>query len=299
MRIAVAASLLKSISPISTGGTEAFAHILAEGLVAQGQDVTLFATSDSETKAKLSSVASSTQTTGVYEGNVEIRTVYQLYQIADILKRSSEFDIIHNNYFGFYMLTSFSPFTDRPIVTSMHNHFWRSPNLKHILTQTVRRNKDVVVFASEAARKQAENLFDTEVINHGIDVSAFPYSSTHEDYMLYLGRIVPRKGVDDAVSAARMGDFKLKIAGGAAVIPEEKAFIEKNITPFYSDKIVNVGSPNEAERNKLYQNAKALLFPTHIEEMFGLVAAEAMASGTPVIAYNNAAVPEVVKDWVT
>jgi glycosyltransferase involved in cell wall biosynthesis len=299
MRIAVAASLLKPISAESTGGTEAFAHTLADELVNQGQDVTLFATSDSKTNAKLSSVIGSDQTTGVYEGNVEIRTVYQLYQIADILKRSNEFDIIHNNYFGFYMLTNMSPFTDLPIVTSMHNHFWIYPNLKNILEKTVRKNKDIVVFASESARKIAEGKFDTEVIPHGINISAFPYSATSENYMLYLGRIVPRKGIEDAIEAAKKGGFELKVAGGAAVIPEEKEYVEKNVMPNFSDKIVNVGSPNEDERNKLYQNAKALIFPTHIEEMFGLVAAEAMACGTPVIAYNGGSLSEVVEDGVT
>lgn len=299
MRVAVAASLLKSITPESTGGTEAFAHILTEGLVANGQDVTLFATSDSKTSANLSSIVDSSQTSGVYEGSVEIRTPYQLLQAVEIIKKSNEFDIIHNNYFHFYIMTSLASFTDRPIVTSMHNHYWHYPNLKSILTKTVRKNKDIVVFASKSAQGSAGDLFDSTVIYHGIDISAFTFSSTSEDYVLYLGRVVPNKGIEDAVVAARQGGFILKVAGGSAVIPEEKASIAKNVTPYFSDKIIDMRSPDEAQRGVLYQNAKALLFPTHIEEQFGLVAAEAMASGTPVIAYNMGALSEVVKDGVT
>ncbi len=299
MRIGVAASLLKPITPESTGGTEAFAYILSEGLTKHGQDVTLFATSDSKTSAHLSSIVSSKQTTGIYEGSVEIRLAYQALQIADIVKRSHEFDIIHNNYFHFFQLTNLSSFIDCPVVTSMHNHYWHYPNLKNILTQTVRKDRDMVVFASHAAQQYAGDLFPNEVIYHGIDIAAFPFSHQSESYFLYLGRVVPSKGIKDAVDAAREGDFSLKVAGGSAVIPEEIDFIAKNVTPYYSEKIQYIGTPDELERNKLYQNAKALIFPTKIEEQFGLVAAEAMASGTPVIAYNKGALAEVVRDGVT
>jgi glycosyltransferase involved in cell wall biosynthesis len=299
MRVAVAASLLKSISPESTGGTEAFAHILTEGLVAKNLDVTLFATSDSQTKATLSSVASSLQTTGIYEGNIETRIPYQLLQIRDILSKSEKFDIIHNNYFHFFLLTTFSSFTQTPVITTMHNHYWQYPNLKHILSTTLQRDKDVVVFASKAAQKPADGLFPSEVIYHGIDIAPFPFSEKADDYVCFFSRVVPTKGIKDAIDAARNGNFKLKIAGGQAVSPEDKAFVAEHVTPYFSDSIQSIGSPNEAERLKLYQNAKALLFPTHIDEQFGLVAAEAMACGTPVIAYNRGAVAEVVKDGVT
>lgn len=299
MRIAVAASLLKAISPESTGGTEAFAHILSDSLASAGINTTLFATSDSQTRAKLVSVCHSSQTTGVYEGNVEIRMPYQLLQSAEILKRSQEFDLIHNNYFGFFALTAFSHFSPLPIVTTMHNHFWHYPNLKKILTDTVRKNKDIVVFPSHASAKYNTGLFDSQVIYHGIDITPFQFSREPEDYVLFFSRLVPGKGIKDAIDAATQGNFRLIAAGGKAILPDDKEFIEKNVTPYFSNSITYAGVPDKNERLKLYQKAKALLFPTHLEEQFGLVSVESMACGTPVIAYNHGANAEVIEDGVT
>jgi glycosyltransferase involved in cell wall biosynthesis len=299
MRIAIAASLLKSITVESTGGTEAFAHILTEGLVNKGHDVTLFATSDSKTKAKLVSVTSSVQITGKYEGNMELLAPYQQMQASNIIKQSKEFDIIHNNYFRFYQVSLLAPFTDVPILTTMHNHFWHMPNLRRILTNSQRKGIDMVVFSSKASQSMVNNAFDSTVIYHGIDTTPFPFSSTSQDYVLFFSRLIPAKGIKDAIDAALMGHFPLHIAGGAAVLPDDIEFIEKNVTPYYSKKIVYIGSPDEAERAKLYQNARVLLFPTQLEEQFGFVAVEAMACGTPVIAYNRGAVSEVIEDGVT
>src|SRR5258708_1455882 len=103
MKVAIAASLLKPISSFSTGGTEMFSHLLTEGLVEKGIDVTLFATSDSQTRAKLVSVCSSKQTTGIYEGDLDIRIAYQILQSSDIMKKANQFDVIHNNYFHFFI----------------------------------------------------------------------------------------------------------------------------------------------------------------------------------------------------
>lgn len=299
MRVAIVASLLKAISAGSTGGTEAFAHLLTEGLVSKGLDVTLFATSDSQTRARLESVCSSEQTTGVFEGDLDTRIPYQVLQAGNVIQKSSEFDIIHNNYFHFYLLSTLSQLTDKPIVTTMHNHYWQMPNLKSILAKSQVKGKDMVVFASKAAQKLTDNLFDSEVIYHGIDTSLFTYSEQPKDYFLWFSRISPTKGIKDAMDAAYQGNFSLTIAGGVPVKAEDKTYFEVNIAPNFSGSVKYAGSPNEVEKKSLYRDAKALIFPTHLEEQFGLVMVEAMACGTPVIAYNRGAIPEVVKDGVT
>lgn len=299
MRIAIAASLLKAISAETTGGTEIYSHILAEGLVQKGVNTTLFATSDSITSAKLISICSSKQTQGVYEGNVEIRMPYQLLQSANIVKMQNDFDIIHNNYFGFFAMTAFSPFTTIPIVTTMVNHFFHYPNLTDILVKTHRKDKDIVVFLSQAAKDQVGDKVTSQVIYPGIDISKFPFSASPQNHVLWLSRMIPAKGIKDAIDAARKGNFELIAAGGGALIPDDIEYIKTHVEPYFSETIKYVGSPSEEEKISLYQNAKALLFPTHLEEQFGLVAAEAMACGTPVIAYNHGAVSEVVKDGVT
>lgn len=299
MKVAVVASLLKPISAESIGGTEIFAHLLTEGLVYKGVDVSLFATSDSETRAKLISLCSSKQTNGIYEGDLEVRIPYQILQARNVIGRSKEFDIIHNNYYHFYLLSGFSTFADCPIVTTMHNHHWKSPNLKSVLEKTQRKNKDVVVFASKAAQKLSNNLFNSEVIYCGIDISLFPFSPKHEEYILWFSRMVPTKGIKDAMDASYAGGFPLIVAGGDPVRLDHKAYFAEHIKPNFSGKVKYVGDSTEQEKISLYKNTKALLFPTHLEEEFGLVMVEAMACGTPVIAYNRGAVSEVVKDGVT
>lgn len=300
MRIAIAAGVLKPISEESTGGTEMFTHILTEGLVEHGIDTTLFATSDTKTTAHLTSVCSSSQTGDHFEGTIEMRTLYEILQTSKIIQDSKNFDIIHNNYFQFFILTSFSHLMAPPIVTSMHNHFWQYPNLKSVLSQTQRKGKDMVVFASHAAQNLAEGLFDSQVIYHGINISPFTYSNTPDDYILWFSRMVPRKGIKDAIEAAEKGNFKLIAAGGQPTLPNDKSYIQNEILPhFNKTTILYAGVPSDEEKIKLYTKAKALLFSTHTEEQFGLVAAEAMACGTPVIAYNYGALSEVVEDGVT
>lgn len=299
MKVAVAASLLRPVAPTSSGGTEVFAHTLTEGLVKQGHDVTLFATSDSQTSAKLSSVCSSQQTTAVFEGPVAGNVIFETLQARNIIQQSKQFDVIHNNYWFFFTITNLSVFSNCPIITTIHNNFWYYPNHKEILEKTHRKGKDMVVFLSKAAQQLAGDTIDSVVINNGIDVTAFPFSAESEEYVLWFSRLVPDKGIKDAMDAAHLGGFPMVVAGSPPIQPKNKLYIDEQVMPYFTDIIKYVGTPDQSTRTSLYQSAKALLFPTQLEEQFGLVLVEAMSCGTPVIAYNRGAIPEVVADGVT
>ncbi len=299
MKVAFVASLLRAVDPISAGGTEVFAHVLNEGLLRNGVDTTLFATSDSITSGKLVSLCSSKQTTGVFEGPVAGSALFELLQARNVIQNSAEFDVIHNNCWSFHHLTSFSVFSSSPIITTIHNNFWQQPNLKEALVKTHRKGTDMVVFLSKAAQQLAGEAVDSEVIYNGIDIDAFPFSAKSEDYVLWFSRLVPDKGIKHAMDAAQLGGFPMVVAGAPPVKAKNKEYIETEVMPYFTDTIKYAGTPDENSRKSLYQNAKAFLFPTLMEEQFGLVLAEAMSCGTPAIAYNRGAVSEVVKDGVT
>lgn len=299
MKVAVVASLQKVISPISAGGTEVFSHILTEGLVKKGIDVSLFATSDSNTSATLESVCSAVMTGDKKEGPIATHELYELLQARNVIQRSEEFDVIHNNYWRYYSLSSFSSFSKCPIITTVHNNFWNYPSLRESLFKTHRKGKDVVVFLSKGAQQLAGDGVDSVVINNGINIEAFPYSSTCDESFLWFSRLVPAKGIKPAIDAARQGNFPLIVAGSPPLKPDNKAYIDEHVMPYFSDTIKYVGTPDEEKRISLYQKAKALLFPVLGEEQFPLVVLEAMSCGTPVIAYNRGAISEQIIDGVT
>ncbi len=299
MKVAIVASLLRPVAPISAGGTEVFTHVLNEGLLGKGIDTTLFATSDSLTSGKLVSICSSQQTTGIFEGPVAGNVVFEALQAQNVIQHSAEFDIIHNNYWFFYNLTNLSAFSSCPMITTIHNNFWHLPNMKEVLGKTHIKGRDAVVFISKSAQKLAGDLVDSEVISNGIDIDAFPFSEKSEDYVLWFSRLVQDKGIKDAMDAAQLGNFRMVVAGAPAVKAKNKEYIDREVMPYFSDTITYAGTPDKNARQSLYQNAKAFLFPTHLEEQFGLVLAEAMACGTPAIAYNRGATSEVVADGVT
>jgi len=148
------------------------------------------------------------------------------------------------------------------------------------------------VSISDAQRKPAPDLNYLATIYNGIDLKLFPYSEKAGDFFLFVGRIAPEKGVAEAVEAARIADVNLIIIGP----PVTGAYWEERIKPFLNDKIKYLGHVSYHELYKYYQKAKAILVPIQWEEPFGLVMTEAMACGTPVIAFRRGSVPEIIKD---
>lgn len=260
------------------------AAVLTNGLVSRKNDVTLFASGDSKTNAELvsvSEIATREQAMSDY-----LRKQYLHLLMSRCYEQAKKFDIIHSH---FSLLSSYySALTDTPTLQSVHTPF--DEPVKTMLGYFKKNN---YVSFSLAQRKLMPSLNWVANIYHGIDTNTFAFNPFPEDYFLYIGRITEDKGVHLAVEAARTAGVSLVIAGLS--YPQEgywHNFIEKWID---GKNVRYVGSADFHEKIKLYQNARGLLFPTQWPEPFGMVMIEAMSCGTPVIAWNNGSVPEVVQ----
>jgi glycosyltransferase involved in cell wall biosynthesis len=283
MKIAQLTSNFHKVSPLSTQALYSHAAWLANGLVAKGNDVTLFGSGDSETAAKLFSVSDK----AVIEAPEEFRRNYLHLLISQCYKHAAQYDIIHSH---FTLLSSFySSFVDTPSLTSVHSPI--DDHLKPFLN--VYKDNNYVSF-SLAQRRQMPELNWVANVYHGVDTKVFAYNETPKDYFLYLGRITEEKGVHYAIQAAKAAGVPLVIAGRS--YPNEGYWHQQMEKSIDGESIRYVGEAGFQSKIELLRNARALLFPTQYDEVFGLVMIEAMACGTPVIAWNKGSVPEVIQD---
>lgn len=286
MKIAQLAPNAHKVSPISTHAMYSLAAALVNGLVDLGNDVTLFGSGDSETKGKLFSVS----TGPVYNEPEELKRNYTMLLISKCFENAKNFDVIHSH---FTLLASFfANFAPVPTLISVHSPL--DDKIKPFLN--LYKNNNYVSF-SLAQRKQMPELNWVANIYHGVDTNIFTYNETPKDYFFYLGRITEEKGVHHAIEAAKAAGVHLVIAGTS--YPKEGYWhekIEKNID---GKNISYIGEANLETKIEYLRNAKGLLFPTQYDEVFGLVMIEAMACGTPVIAWNKGSVPEVIQDRYT
>ena len=270
--------------PRHYGPWERVVSLLTEGLVARGIDVTLFATGDSVTTAHLVSVCS--------HGYEEDRTidvkVWEALHIAEVFERASEFDLIHN-HFDFLPLV-FSRLVGTPVVTTIHG--FSSPR---ILPVYRKYNGEVhYVAISEADRSPELRYLGT--VHHGIDLRAFTFCATPDDYLLFFGRIHPDKGAKEAIEIARRVGLRLVMAG----IIQDQDYFEREIAPAVEGRAVEyVGSVGADVRDRLLGRARVLLHPISFAEPFGLSVVEAMACGTPTIAFSRGSMPEIVRNGET
>ena len=281
-------------------------HYITEKLLEKGHKVTLFASSDSKTKAKLISnnlvsLRSNKKLTRFYKpvgnkllrtqgiiGNYEYLLISKLYQ-TDLAKK---FDIIYISLIGIRPLP-FAPLCQTPTVFTLNSPL--TPYNKFFFTEYKKRYPQMhLIGISKSQTKSAPNLF-TDVVYNGIDIKTFYLNLKPKNYFLVSGRIVPGKGIHEAIKIAKAAKKKLIIIGKHT----EDQYWQKKVKPFLGKNIEYRGVRPYPQVPKLYENARALLFPIKWEEPFGLVMTEAMASGTPVIAFNRASVPEVVKDGKT
>ncbi len=281
MRIGLLAPIAWRTPPRHYGPWERVVSLLAEGLVKRGHDVTLFATADSQTSAKLHAVCPR----GYEEDGSLDAKVWESLHIAAAFERAQDFDLIHNN-FDFLPLT-YSGLVSTPVVTTIHG--FSSPQILPVY----QRYNEHGYYVSISNADREPSLDYVATVYHGIDIENFTFRPASGDHLVFLGRIHPDKGTKEAIEIARRADRRLIIAG----IIQDKTYFEQEIEPHIDGNTVEyVGSVGPAERDSLLGGASALLHPILFDEPFGLSVIEAMACGTPVIAFARGSMPELVRD---
>ena len=267
------------VPPVHYGPWEQFASLLTEGLVARGHAVTLFATADSETGATLASVVPHgwSETPGIDA------KVAECTHIAAAFERADDFDLIHNG-FDFLPLT-YSRLVETPLVTTIHG--FSSPRIVPVYERYDDRCAYVAI--SDADRHPA--LTYAATIHHGIDTDAFSLHSSPGDHLLFFGRIHPDKGTAAAIEVARRAGRPLVIAG----IIQDQGYFDREVAPHLDGAVASyIGPVPATERNAVLGDAHALLHLIDFDEPFGFSVAEAMACGTPVVAYDRGSMRELI-----
>jgi glycosyltransferase involved in cell wall biosynthesis len=284
LRIGVIAPLAWRTPPRRYGPWELFASLLTEGLVALGHDVTLFATADSVTTARLRS----TSPAGWSEDASVEPKVAECVHLADVFERAADFDVIHNG-FDFLPLT-YSGLVDTPVVTTIHG--FSSPRIVPVYERYDATTTYVAI--SDADRHPL--LHYAATIHHGIDVGAFAVDPAPGDHLLFFGRIHPDKGTARAIALAARAGRRLVIAG---IVQDERYFREEVEPHLDGDRVRYIGPVGSEDRAAVLGSAHALLHLIDFDEPFGYSVVEAMACGTPVIAHDRGSMAELITEGRT
>ncbi len=278
------ASIAHSVPPRSYGPWEQVASTLTEGLVARGHDVTLFATADSMTSARLHATAPAG-----YEEDASVDAkVHEALHIAAVFERAAQFDVI-SNQFDFLPL-AFSRLVATPVVTTVHGFS------SERIVPVYQAYDDIAHYVSISDSDRHPSLTYAATIHHGIELDRFDVGAGDGGYLLFLGRIHPDKGTAVAIDVARRAGLPLVIAG----VVHDQAYFDTEVAPHVgSDGISYVGPVGPVERDRLLGGAAALLHLIDFAEPFGLSVVESLATGTPVIAFSRGSMPELLRDGVT
>ncbi|WP_016952546.1 glycosyltransferase family 4 protein [Anabaena sp. PCC 7108] len=290
MRIAQIAPLWERVPPPAYGGIELVVGLLTDELVRRGHEVTLFASGDSVTLAKLISVHPRALR---LDKTVKDCSIYESLQLALVYERAKEFDIIHSHV-G-YMPIPYTELVKTPTVHTLHGIF--TPDNEKIFEYG--KNQPYISI-SDSQREGRLGLNYVTTVYNGIDVSSYEFypQSVDEPYLAFLGRMSPEKGPHLAIEIAKKAGWQLKMAGKVDVVDVE--FFEREIKPHIDGKQIQyLGEANHAQKNVLMGGAVATLFPITWREPFGLVMVESMAAGTPVIAMRMGSTEEVIADGET
>jgi glycosyltransferase involved in cell wall biosynthesis len=290
MRIAQVAPLAESVPPALYGGTERVVSVLTEALVERGHDVTLFASADSKSSARL--VGCSTQGLRL-DPAIKYPIPPTLIELSQVYASASEFDIIHNHVD--YLAFPFARASATPTVTTTHGRLDQQ-KAQEIYKQFPEQK--LISISHDQASHLPNGQWIANVYN-AVDLTHFRFQKTGGGYLAFLGRISPEKGADQAIEIARRSGMRLIIAAKIESLDQDhydhvfKPLVDTS--PF----VGFVGEVDEGGKDELLGGAHALLFPIDWPEPFGLAMIESMATGTPVIAYRHGSVPEVVIDGVT
>lgn len=289
MKIAQVAPLFESVPPKAYGGTERVVSYLTEALVAQGHEVTLFASGDSSTRALLQPMCERSLRTDPRRPDWVMR---HTMMVGEVFSRAQEFDIIH--WHIDYLHYPLAQRCDVPSVTTMHGRL-DLPDLVQLHKQ-FQAMPLVSISDSQRAPLLQANWCGT--VYHGLPLSLYGFHDAPDDYFAFVGRVSPEKGVDRAIQIALACNTPLRIA--AKVDRADEAYFEQVIRPMLDHPLIEfIGEIGDAQKNEFIGRAKALLFPVDWPEPFGLVMIESLACGTPVLAWNRGSVPEVLKNGVT
>jgi len=291
LKIALVAPFEEPVPPKTYGGTERVVYNLAEELVALGHDVTLFASGDSKTSAKLEACVPRAVRVLPEAHNPNIRQGLHYQGLATALTKinQNQFDIVHN-HFGWQLLL-FKDFIKAPIVTTLHG-ILSEPTERYMHTLL---KHEPFVSISKSQRLHNTHLRYVATVYNGIQVERFSFGAVPQDYLVFLGRIHQHKGPEQAIKIARQTGNKLIIA--AKIDAFEQHYFETKIAPLIDDQqILFVGEVTHAQKVKLLKNAKAMISPIQWDEPFGITTIEALACGTPVIAINRGSMPEILVD---
>lgn len=289
MRIAQVAPLTEAIPPKFYGGTERVVSWLTEELVALGHDVTLFASGDSRTTAHLEPIWPRALR---LDGKVRDPMALHMAMLEQVYQQADQFDILHFHldYFPFSLFSR----NATPFITTLHG---RLDLPEHQVVFEVFKRAPVISI-SNAQRGPVANAHWIDTIYHGLPADLLRPGQVKPGYLAVLGRIAPEKAVDRAIHIARRAGMPLKIA--AKVDPVDRQYFEHEIRPLLDlPGIEYIGEISDAQKSEFLSGAIGLLMPIDWPEPFGLVMIEAMACGTPVLAYPGGSVPEIVEDGLT
>ncbi|MDQ0392682.1 glycosyltransferase family 4 protein [Labrys monachus] len=289
MRIAQIAPLTEAVPPTLYGGTERVISWLTEELVALGQDVTLFASGDSVTTAKLEPIWPRALR---LDGTVRDPNALHNMMIEQVYQRAGEFDLMHFHldYFPFSLMSR----QPTPFVTTLHGRL----DLPEHQPVFATFSSIPIVSISNSQRRPVAKSNWVQTVYHGLPADLLTPQPVEPSYLAFLGRISPEKRVDRAIRIAQRCGMPLKIA--AKVDNADKDYFDEQIRPLLSTSGVEfIGEIGDGQKSEFLSGASALLVPIDWPEPFGLVMIEAMACGTPVIAFNRGSVPEIIEDGLT